>query len=75
MGWSCLSNVGACFGVQAPLLEILKLNNNSLTGTLPVSWTLLPWLTSIDVSFNRLSGNLPWEVSMQEQPYVVLHGC
>eukprot|EP00775_Hariotina_reticulata_P007035 gene7035-7249_t len=52
---------------EAPLLELLRLNNNSLTGTLPVSWTLLPWLTSIDVSFNRLSGTLPWELAFQSR--------
>lgn len=34
-------------------------------GALPISWTLLPWLTTVDASNNELSGTLPWQLAFQ----------
>ncbi|KAF6250975.1 hypothetical protein COO60DRAFT_706094 [Scenedesmus sp. NREL 46B-D3] len=50
---------------EAPMLAALMLSNNSLTGALPISWTLLPWLTTVDASNNELSGTLPWQLAFQ----------
>ncbi|KAL3698675.1 hypothetical protein R1sor_012751 [Riccia sorocarpa] len=40
-------------------LKVLNLSNNHLTGPLPLNITLLPNLTTLDVSGNNLSGRLP----------------
>ncbi|WIA08451.1 hypothetical protein OEZ85_007888 [Tetradesmus obliquus] len=60
---------------EAPVLAALVLANNSLTGPLPISWTLLPWLTMVDASNNELSGTLPWQLAFQSKLSILaLHG-
>lgn len=49
---------------QAPLLSIIDVAGNTLTGSLPRSWTFLPWLTQVDVSYNRLQGTLPMDLAL-----------
>lgn len=45
------------------------------TGPLPISWTLLPWLTMVDASNNELSGTLPWQLAFQSKLSILaLHG-
>jgi hypothetical protein len=36
-------------------------------GPLPISWTLLPWLTMVDASNNFLTGTLPWQLAFQSK--------
>jgi hypothetical protein len=44
-------------------------------GPLPISWTLLPWLTMVDASNNYLSGTLPWQLAFQSKLSILsLHG-
>ncbi|CAH9077054.1 unnamed protein product [Cuscuta epithymum] len=46
-------------GGELPNLEVITLNNNNLTGSIPESFGNFPNLKELDVSNNNLEGNIP----------------
>jgi hypothetical protein len=53
--------------LQASVLSSIIIPGNQLTGTIPRSWTNLPWLSTVDVSSNDIGGNLPEEFAFQSR--------
>jgi hypothetical protein len=53
--------------LQASVLSSIIIPGNQLTGTIPRSWTNLPWLGTVDVSSNDIEGNLPEEFAFQNR--------
>lgn len=51
-------------------LRVLKLNDNSLTGTLPKSFAPLKYLVSLRLDSNKLSGDLPSFDDMEFLDYI-----
>lgn len=46
-------------------MSIVNLANNNFSGRFPRSWTFLPWLSQVDLSYNSLSGTLPDQLAFQ----------
>ncbi|WIA15920.1 hypothetical protein OEZ85_012668 [Tetradesmus obliquus] len=46
---------------EASVLSSIIAPGNQLTGTIPRSWTNLPWLSTVDLSTNDVGGSLPEE--------------
>jgi hypothetical protein len=47
------------------LISIINVASNRLTGSFPHSWTFLPWMSQVDLSYNNFSGTLPYELAFQ----------
>ena len=50
-----------------PIHQSIKLDDNSLSGTLPASWSTMSKLTELSVPYNQLTGTLPvaeWKAGM-----------
>eukprot|EP00878_Enallax_costatus_P037215 GHUV01042021.1.p1 GENE.GHUV01042021.1~~GHUV01042021.1.p1 ORF type:complete len:610 (+),score=118.99 GHUV01042021.1:1020-2849(+) len=61
------NNVCAQMHLQAPQLSIMALSNNFLTGSIPISWTYLQFLTVVEASSNQITGNVPWQLAFQSR--------
>jgi hypothetical protein len=53
--------------MQASVLSSIIAPGNMLTGTIPRSWTNLPWLGTVDLSANDIGGSLPEEFAFQNR--------
>jgi LRR receptor-like serine/threonine-protein kinase FLS2 len=55
---------------QATRLEILKLSDNKIYGSIPSELALLPEISMIDLARNFLSGTIPTELTRNCPPFL-----
>lgn len=62
--WAYESDVGTWYGVTVEDNHVTQivLNNNNLTGQIPMDIGLLPYLTSLSLQNNFINNELPWEM-------------